>query len=74
MTTSFIVNRCMPFRVRHTCDHIERRMMRAATAGIPWSETAEVTAGNKCQHCSTDDRHHDSNGTPCTVPRCSVIG
>jgi hypothetical protein len=62
-----------PYRVRHACGHLERRMMREVIAGIPWTETAEVAAGNKCQHCTRDDRGHTQEGSPCTVRGCQVI-
>jgi hypothetical protein len=48
-------------------------MMRPATAGIPWTGTAEVRAGNACQHCTRDDRGHAQEGAPCTVRGCQVI-
>lgn len=49
--TSRYVDRVKPYRVLMTCGHVEQRMMREATAGMPWSETAAVKAGAPCAEC-----------------------
>lgn len=51
MTTAYYIEKCMPFRVLMSCGHIERRMMRPATAGQPFSESALVIATAACTHC-----------------------
>ena len=44
---------CKPYRVRMGCGHIEDRLMREATAGIPWTEDAIVDNSNgaECAAC-----------------------
>lgn len=49
---SMLTEKCQPFRVAMTCGHVERRMMRPALAGMPYSETALVVAGAECTHCA----------------------
>lgn len=51
IVTSRVVERCRPYNVRMACGHIERRMMREDTAGMPWSESAIVQAGAPCMAC-----------------------
>ena len=44
--------KCHPYRVRMTCGHLETRMMREATAGMPWTSDAVVDAPTaKCAAC-----------------------
>lgn len=45
------------YRVRMACDHVETRRMREATAGISWSETAELrsSSGTKCRLCRAQE-------------------
>lgn len=51
-TEARFIARCQPYRVEMVCGHIETRMMREATAGIPWTPTATVKAPNrKCATC-----------------------
>jgi hypothetical protein len=41
-----------PYRVRMTCGHGEWRLMREATAGIPWTPDAVVNAPSMpCARC-----------------------
>lgn len=51
--TAGYVARCQPYRVRMGCGHVESRMMREATAGVPWSPDAEIDAspGSECKLC-----------------------
>lgn len=51
--TSMLTERCMPYLVKMSCGHVESRLMRPATAGIPWSEGATVdnTRGATCKAC-----------------------
>jgi hypothetical protein len=50
--TSRIVARCQPFKVEMQCGHVETRMMREATAGIPWTPEAMLKAPYaECVEC-----------------------
>jgi hypothetical protein len=54
--TSGFVAQVKPYRVRMTCGHVEIRKMREATAGIPWTETAEVLAPYaQCAACRGEE-------------------
>jgi hypothetical protein len=49
--TSGYLDRCKPYWVVMSCGHIETRMMREATAGIPWTPDATLTANARCADC-----------------------
>lgn len=50
---SAYVDRCKPFKVRTGCGHVVIRMMREATAGVPWTEETIIEApnGRTCDEC-----------------------
>lgn len=54
--TSAYVERCQPYQVLMTCGHIEKRMMREATAGVPWAEDVVLTAKAPCAECDLSKR------------------
>lgn len=56
--TSGFVERVQPFLVMHTCGHYEIRLMREATAGMPWTPDAIVKAGNQCRVCRNEADPH----------------
>lgn len=50
--TSGYISRCQPYKVKMACGHIETRMMREATAGIPWTPDATLeTPRVSCAEC-----------------------
>ena len=50
--TSHYTERCKPYRVRMACGHVETRLMREATAGIPWTTEAEIVTNRAdCAEC-----------------------
>jgi hypothetical protein len=50
--TSGWKERCMPYQVRMACGHIETRMMREATAGMPWTPEVVIDiTGADCAAC-----------------------
>ncbi len=54
IVNSYFVERCKPYRVRMSCGHVEKRMMREATAGVPLDLTKEwdvETNGRRCENC-----------------------
>jgi len=55
--TSGWVDRCKPYQILMTCGHIETRMMREATAGVPWSADVVLTAPYApCAQCDPSKR------------------
>src|SRR5271157_4805979 len=51
LSMSGYVERCQPYKVLMTCGHIETRMMREATAGVPWEGHEPIKAGAPCAAC-----------------------
>lgn len=51
------IERCMPFQVRTGCGHIVIRMMREATAGVPYTPETIIEApnGRPCDPCETKE-------------------
>lgn len=55
--TSYFVARCQSYRVEMRCGHIETRMMREATAGIPWTPTATIKTDRRdCADCEAKEQ------------------
>lgn len=51
---SYFAERVKPYNVRMSCLHVEVRMMREATAGIPWiadEDKPRITADAPCEAC-----------------------
>jgi hypothetical protein len=62
------IDTCKPFHVVMKCGHTEIRMMRAATAGIPWTPAATIVAPTaSCTFC-------EQSKTPSDVQRTWAIG
>lgn len=55
MTT---IDTCKPYRVKASCGHEVIRHMRAATAGVAWSESVVLQAPNgvPCAACAADEQ------------------
>ena len=51
VVTSGWVERCKPYQVLMTSGHIDTRMMREATAGVPWTPETVLTARAACTQC-----------------------
>jgi hypothetical protein len=56
IAASNYVDRCKPYQVLMTCGHVETRMMREATAGIPWRPDVVLTARAACAQCDPSKR------------------
>ena len=56
VVTSAIADTVQPFKVRASCGHIVVRKMRAATAGVPYSEDVVLNApnGRACDACEAN--------------------